>query len=410
MLELLFCALFTIVPDFLIKRYVFNKRWGKEINFYTVWYELRWGITACALMTVSLITLIFYYHPSTTQASSFFRTVTILPESPGRVEEVFVVPHQSVQKGDALFSLDDSSQLAAVETARNELAGVQAEYLDAKGELEEAEGLVLSAQSSLAQSESDYRRYKNIARNDSGAISEQKLERSKSRIQTAKGQLQSLTGTRNQMKARLENILPAKEKRAESVLEQALVELEKTIIYAKVSGQIVQLMLQPGDIVNPLLRPAGLLVPDSEASQAIQAGFSQLASPVIQPGTLAEVTCFSKPFTIIPMVATEIQSSIASGQVRPTDQMIDLQDRAKPGTLTVRLEPLYKDGLQGVVPGSKCIANAYTNNHDLIVSGELSTLDWVYYHMVDTVGIVHALLLRIQTLLIPVKILVFSGH
>lgn len=410
MLELLFCALFTVFPDFMIKRYVFNKRWGKEITFYTVWYELRWGITACVIMTIALITLIFYYHPSTTQASSLFRTVTILPESPGRVEEVFVVQHQTVQKGDAIFSLDSSTQKAAVETARHDLATVQAEYLDAQGELERAEGLVLSAQSALAQSQNDYKRYQNIDRDNSGAISQQKLERAKSRIQNIQGELQSLTGTRNQMRARLENILPAKERRAESVLEQALVELEKTIIYAEVSGQIVQLMLQPGDIVNPLIRPAGLLVPDIGASQAIQAGFSQLASPVIQPGTLAEVTCFSKPFTVIPMIVTDVQASISTGQMRPTDQLVDLQDRSKPGTLTVKLEPLYQGGLGGVVPGSKCIANAYTNNHALIISGELNTWEWLFYHMVDTVGIVHALLLRVQTLLIPVKILVFSGH
>ncbi|MGI9535493.1 MAG: HlyD family secretion protein, partial [Desulfocapsaceae bacterium] len=46
MLELMFCAFFTILPDFLIKRFVFKKRWGREITFFTMWYELRWGITA----------------------------------------------------------------------------------------------------------------------------------------------------------------------------------------------------------------------------------------------------------------------------------------------------------------------------------------------------------------------------
>ena len=32
------------------------------------------------------------------------------------------------------------------------------------------------------------------------------------------------------------------------------------------------------------------------------------------------------------------------------------------------LEPLYQGGLDGVTPGSSCIANAYSSNHDLIVS------------------------------------------
>ena len=35
---------------------------------------------------------------------------------------------------------------------------------------------------------------------------------------------------------------------------------------------------------------------------------------------------------------------------------------------------------------------------------------YLYLHMVDAVGIVHAVILRIQTLMLPVKMLVFSGH
>ena len=176
---------------------------------------------------------------------------------------------------------------------------------------------------------------------------------------------------------------------------------------------MTQLVLQPGDIVNPLLRPAGLLVPEDwegSGQLAVQAGFNQLSAQVVKEGTLAEMTCMSKPFTVIPMVVAEIQTSMASGQLRPTDQMIDLQDRARPGTLTARLEPLYEGGLEGVIPGSKCIANAYTNNHELIAAGDLSTGEFLYYHMVDTVGLVHALILRIQALLLPVKGLVFAGH
>lgn len=38
------------------------------------------------------------------------------------------------------------------------------------------------------------------------------------------------------------------------------------------------------------------------------------------------------------------------------------------------------------------------------------TAEFLYYHLVDAVGIVHALILRIQTLIIPVKTLVLKGH
>jgi len=67
MLEILLCSLVTIVPDYLYRRYVQNKRIGKEITLFSVWFELRWGITACVVLAVSLITVIFYNHPSNHQ-------------------------------------------------------------------------------------------------------------------------------------------------------------------------------------------------------------------------------------------------------------------------------------------------------------------------------------------------------
>src|SRR5262250_1682699 len=85
MLELMLCSLFTIVPDYLYRRYWQGKRFGKEITLFSVWFELRWGISACLILTVSLITTIFYNHPSTSNVTLFFRTVPILPETNGRV-------------------------------------------------------------------------------------------------------------------------------------------------------------------------------------------------------------------------------------------------------------------------------------------------------------------------------------
>ena len=88
MLELIICSLVTILPDYLYRRYVQGKRLGKEITFYSVWFELRWGITGCLMLTIGLITTVFFFHPSTSNAALFFRTVPILPETSGRVAEV----------------------------------------------------------------------------------------------------------------------------------------------------------------------------------------------------------------------------------------------------------------------------------------------------------------------------------
>src|ERR687889_171953 len=99
MLELLLCSLLTIFPDYLVRRFGQGKRFGKEITLFSVWFELRWGITACLMLTVGLITVIFYNHPSTTNVTAFFRTVAIVPEANGRVAEIYVGFPARIERG-----------------------------------------------------------------------------------------------------------------------------------------------------------------------------------------------------------------------------------------------------------------------------------------------------------------------
>jgi hypothetical protein len=159
-----------------------------------------------------------------------------------------------------------------------------------------------------------------------------------------------------------------------------------------------------------MLRPAGILVPERAGRGRFLAGFRQVTAPVLKVGMIGEITCASKPFTVIPMVVVTIQDVIPSGQFRPGDRLVDIRDFARPGTILVTMDPLYEGQADGILPGSKCIANVYTESHDLIASGELSILGVIFYHMVDTLGVVHALILRMQALVLPVQLLFFAGH
>src|SRR5690348_14345733 len=135
MLELMICSLLTILPDYLYRRYVQGKRIGKEITFYSVWFELRWGITGCLILTVALITTVFYNHPSTTNVTLLFRTIPILPEGNGRVAEIFVGNSGPIKKGDPIFRLDSSKQEAAVESAKRKIAEIDAQMAVARADI-----------------------------------------------------------------------------------------------------------------------------------------------------------------------------------------------------------------------------------------------------------------------------------
>ena len=225
-----------------------------------------------------------------------------------------------------------------------------------------------------------------------------------------KGAVAGADAAKQAAETRLSTLLPAQKASADAALKQAQVELDKLVVYAGFSGLIEQFTLRVGDIVNPFMRPAGLLIPAEAGRKQLTAGFNQIEAQVMRVGMAAEATCASKPMVIIPMVVTGVQDYIASGQFRSGEQLIDVQQLAKPGTLLVFLEPLYEGGLDGVTPGSSCIANAYTNNHDRLEKEDLGFFHSLYLHMVDTVGVVHALILRAQALMLPVRTLVLQGH
>ena len=69
-----------------------------------------------------------------------------------------------------------------------------------------------------------------------------------------------------------------------------------------------------------MLRPAGILVP--AAAARVVAGFGQIEAQVIKNGMIGEITCMAIPFTVIPIVVTEVQDVVAAGQIRPTDQLM----------------------------------------------------------------------------------------
>jgi len=409
MLELMLCSMLTIFPDYLYRRFVQGKRLGKEINIYTVWFELRWGIVACLLLTISLITMIFYYHPSTKNVTAIFRSVTILPEAFGRVSEVYVDVNERVKAGQPLFRLDDSEQRAAAETARRRIAEVEAETVVAESELATADGQIVEARSSLAQAQEELDVRTELRRRNPDTIAMREIERLQVVVDGRQGALDAALANKATQQTRIASALPAQKASAEAALAQAQVELDKTLVKAGVDGMVQQFTLRPGDVVNPIIRTGGILVPDAHREGLI-AGFGQIEAQVMKVGMIAEATCIARPFKILPMVVSEVQQVIAAGQIRPTDQLVDVQQMAQPGTITVFLEPLYAGELTGVPPGSSCIANAYTNNHDALADPDIGTGRWVFLHVVDTVGLVHAMIIRMQAMLLPVQTLVLGGH
>lgn len=409
MIEVLLCSLVTILPDFLYRRFVQGKRIGNEITIYSVWYELRYGITCCLGLTIVLLTLILYYHPSTSSALSYYRTVPVLPETSGRVEEVYVDFRDTVKAGEPIFKLDSTAEEAALDTARKRVLEIDAAMELARTDLAGADARIQEAQSAYQQALDELETKLELQEKSPGTVALREIERLRNLVAGREASVSVVVAGKQSVEAQIASVLPAQKASAEAALAQAQVELDKMIIRAGVDGTLEQFTLRKGDIVNPVMRSAGVLIPSEAGRETLVAGFSQIEAQVMGVGMVGEASCISKPMTIIPLVVTDVQGLIAAGQLRVSDQLIDPQHSGAPGTITVFMEPLFNGGLDGVPPGSSCIVNAYTNNHDRLADPSLGTTEWIYLHAIDAVGIVHALILRIQTLLLPVKTLVLSG-
>ncbi|MET0528839.1 MAG: HlyD family secretion protein, partial [Microvirga sp.] len=238
MLELILCSLLTILPDYLYRRYAQGKRIGREITLFSVWFELRWGIIACLMLTIGLITVIFYNHPSTTNATAFFRTIPILPETNGRVAEVYVDGVSGpVNQGSPIFRLDSSKQEAAVETARRRIVETEAALTVAQADIVGAEGRIVEAKSAYQQAVDELDTKQEIYRRNPGAVAVRDIEKLQVAVQGRQGSIDAATAAKAQAEARLTSLLPAEKASAAAELAQADVDLGKTVVRAGVDGR-----------------------------------------------------------------------------------------------------------------------------------------------------------------------------
>ena len=279
----------------------------------------------------------------------------------------------------------------------------------AQADIAAAEGQIQQAKAAYQQAVDELATKEELNRRNADIVARREIERLQQVVAQRQGGLDAATAAKQAAETKLSTLLPAEKASAEAALAQAQVALDKAVVYAGVDGRVEQFVLRVGDIVNPLMRPAGILIPTGAGRGRLQAGFGQIEAQVMKVGMAAEVTCTSMPLKIIPMVVTSVQDYIAAGQFRGGEQLLDIQQAAQPGTITVFLEPLYEGGLDGVTPGSSCIANAYSSNYDRLHSPDVGTVEGFYLHAVDALALVHALILRIQALVLPIQTLVLSG-
>lgn len=200
----------------------------------------------------------------------------IIPKVAGYIEKVYVKDNQYVKKGDTLLIIDPRDYLVKVTEAEAALIGTQSMLEVAKSNvhatsatihvsdanIKSSVGNVEVAKIRLERAQNDFKRYENLYKDHS--ITKQQYEQALAAKQEAEKEVEVLqqqqqASTRqrqavvsqtealqNQIKVAYANV-----KQAQAALEASQLNLGYTVIKAAVDGQVSNIALQPGQMIQP---------------------------------------------------------------------------------------------------------------------------------------------------------------
>ncbi|QDK33433.1 HlyD family efflux transporter periplasmic adaptor subunit [Sphingomonas sp. IC081] len=240
----------------------------------------------------------------------------VTPLTSGRVVEVLVTDTQPVRKGQLLFRIEDADQRIALEQAEAELASAQRTYgqslannralgasADASdAQINSAKAKLASAKATLTKAQADYGRRAALV--GSGAVSAEDLTTAREALASAKASEGEARAMLAQMQAaavsarRQEDASVAitqgttlstapQIRQAQAKVDQAKLDLERTIVRAPIDGVIAKRAIQVGQKVQAgnvamTVVPVGQLYVD--------ANFKETQLGNVRPGQKATLT------------------------------------------------------------------------------------------------------------------------
>ena len=215
----------------------------------------RWTIR---ILILALVMFIGYLTadrltPVSSQARIHSLVVPVAAEVSGIVIEVAVANNQQVEAGDVLFRLDDASYRLAVASAEANLQSARQATGASAASVEAAQAGVASAEAALMRAQQDTNRLRRIKKQDPGAISDRLLEASEASLIVAQQQLEAAKANLEQATQSYGSIGDDnfRIQQAQSALESALLNLERTTVVAPAAGVVTDVRVDKGNFAAP---------------------------------------------------------------------------------------------------------------------------------------------------------------
>ena len=89
-------------------------------------FNVHWAVFLWLVLALMVFFAAFYYHPKSYTGIAAFRTVPIVAETGGTVTAIHVENGDRVEPGQLLFTIDDTTERATVDTATRQVAEIDA--------------------------------------------------------------------------------------------------------------------------------------------------------------------------------------------------------------------------------------------------------------------------------------------
>lgn len=189
-------------------------------------------------------------YPSTEDAYVDADVVRVAPRVSGRIATLKVTNQQHVSNGDLLFTIDAEPFQFAVQQAQAQLASAKREVAQVQAAMESAKAEVHNRQVLLDNAKAKLERAKRLSKkayisDESVTDAEADFKSAKANLKVAQARLEEARRQLGEPGDENDRIVQAKAR-----LDQAQWELNNTNVSASCSGQISELKLQPGNVVN----------------------------------------------------------------------------------------------------------------------------------------------------------------
>lgn len=175
------------------------------------------------------------------------RSVTLLPEIQGRITRIFVNSGDNVASGDAIVQIDSREQQAAVNSVDAAAQAARSQLQNAIATLKSLQAERLSNVADVNLNQQEYERYSSLA--SQGAVSQQTKQQYANRLATAKARLNAIDAQIQAQKASV-NQAEKSLQQAQANSRQQQVQLQYYTVSAPIAGEIGDLIVKQGDVVN----------------------------------------------------------------------------------------------------------------------------------------------------------------